>query len=126
MAPTDTELAAAPQEPSRDPVPPAADQPGPVRKVYLKLFTSRYWKKRRADHRPPPLKTPVNKDGEELEWQGPRHRKNAEEQAVVDAERNKHQHPELHRPQRRNLGTRFWTPQQVGTSHSLAPRISQH
>ena len=115
MAPPDLESAAAPEGPSSSSsASQSADQPSTTRKSYFKLFTSGYWKKRRADHRPPPLKTPVNKQGQELQWQGPRHRKTAAEQAIVDAERAQHQHPELHRPKRRNLGARFFTPQQVG------------
>ena len=89
----------------------------PFTAEFWKIFTSRYWDKRRADHRPPPLKTLVNKQGQDLEWQGPAHRKNQAEQAQVNTEREQHRHPELHRKKQRNLCLRFYSPQQVSCAY---------
>lgn len=66
-----------------------------------------YWKRRAADHRPPPLKKPTNERGEILEWHGPAHRK--PQTPLAEGE-----DPPKKRPRKkRNLLHRFWAPQQV-------------
>ena len=68
---------------------------------------SGYWRKRAADHRPPPLQKPTNDKGEELVWGGPAHRKPATPLAPGEE-------PPRHKPhKKRNLKQRFFSPQQV-------------